>query len=260
MSSYYHRTSLHVGIFLFLVIISTAAEGQVFRNITGIRVDSYFDDTYGMTLENVFIAPVIEDRLQVHGEVRNETDNRSGTVRTLTGVHAGPIFLFTRHLYGLVVYGGSFRDSGNLVHELRGQLHYETARYRVDGGVRGFLEPEEDVAYLVASIGGRVGITERGGLFGKYFLGYNNDKEVSNSVWMEGDYRFTPRISARFGGTLGTGETDGTALDSSLQYSVISGVSMALSDRVTLRYQLEYFDQAGNPDGVRNLVLLDLRF
>ncbi|SIQ27601.1 Glycosyltransferase, catalytic subunit of cellulose synthase and poly-beta-1,6-N-acetylglucosamine synthase [Alkalispirochaeta americana] len=123
---------------LFLVINGVLqVDAQAFRNIAAFSVENYFDDTFATRLENTFIAPLIEDRLQMQVKVSNQTDNILEDTRSLSMVHTGPIILFTPHLYGLAVYGAGFRDTGSIVHEIDLQLHYETAGYRIGAGTRG---------------------------------------------------------------------------------------------------------------------------
>ncbi|MDA3950973.1 MAG: hypothetical protein PF508_17330 [Spirochaeta sp.] len=260
------RTPLKAGAIIFfagIALLLTAApstEAQTFRNMAGFSVENYFDNTFGTRLENVFIAPIRPDKLQVQVKVSNETDNKFGDSRSLSMLHTGPIVLFTPNVYGLAVYGAGFRENGALVHELDVQAHYENATFRVGGGARGHIEPADDVAYVVPSIGGRVQLPRGFGWQATYFLGINNDGELSNSIWSEVDYAVTPVITTKLGGSVKLGEDVAWPDDNELTYNIITGIGLAFSESVSARYQFDYIRRASQADGVRNFVFVDWRF
>lgn len=258
------RNLIVLGVILVLV---GGVSAQAFRNIAGFSVDSYFDGGgYISRIENVFIAPLVEDRLQLQAKVMNQVDNQKFDgvdvePRSLTMFHLGPIVLFSPHLYGLYTYGVGFRgESETIVHAGDAQLHYETAEFRVGGGVRGQLEPQNDVAYLVGSLGGRVQLPRGIGVFASYYVGFNNDSELSHALWSESDYAVTPRITVKLGGSIELGDDVAWPDGSDTTYSVISGAGFSFSEEVSARYQLDYIGRADRPDGIRNLVFVDWRF
>lgn len=237
-----------------------AAEAQSFRNIASFSVETYFDSAFASRVENVFLAPLPPEKLQLQVKVSNQTDTLFDNARSLTMLHTGPIVLFTPDLYGIAVYGAGFRDNGSLVHEVDLQLHYETLQYRIGGGVRGHLEPDADVAYVVPTVGGRLQLPRGFGVSAAYFIGINNEGDVNNSFWLEGDYAVHPVVTLKLGASAELGDSVGWPDGSDLTYNLISGVGLALSDQVSLRYQLDYIGRADASDGVRNFVLVDWRF
>lgn len=236
------------------------AEAQSFRNIASFSIETYFDSAFASRIENVFIAPLPPERLQLQVKVSNQTDTLFDNTRSLTMLHTGPIVLFTPELYGIAAYGAGFRDSGSLVHELDLQLHYETPDYRIGGGVRGHIEPDEDVAYVVPTVGGRVQLPRGFGVTAAYFVGINNSGDVNNSFWLEGDYAVTPVVTVKLGASAELGDNVGWPDGSDLTYNLLSGVRLTLSEQVSLRYQLDYIGRADESDGIRNFVYIDWRF
>lgn len=236
------------------------AAAQEFRNIASFSLETYFDAAFASRVENVFIAPLVAEKLQLQVKVSNQTDTLADSTRSLTMIHTGPIFLFSPSVYGIAVYGAGFRDSGSLVHELDLQLHYESPGYRIGGGVRGHVEPDEDVAYIVPTVGGRIQLPRGFGVTAACFVGINNAGDVNNSFWLEGDYAVTPVATVKLGASVELGDNVALPDGSELSYNLISGVGFALSDRVSLRYQLDYIGRADESDGVRNFVFVDWRF
>ncbi len=236
------------------------AEAQQYRNITSLSIENFFDGGYALQAENVLIAPLAPERLQLLLKARNQTDKLFDSVRSLTMVHAGPIILFTPSVYGIATYGIGMRDTGDLVHEGDLQLHYETVRFRLGGGARGRYEPDEDLAYIIPSLGGRLQLARGFGLSATYYLGLNNDGEFSNAFWAEGDYAITPRVTAKLGGSVELGDDIALPDGSDLTYAVISGVGYTASETLLLRYELHYLGRADLDDGIRNLLFVDWRF
>lgn len=242
------------------LLAPTVAEAQQYRNITSVSIENYFDGGYAIQAENVLITPLPTERVQLQFKARNETEKLFDTLRSLTMVHGGPIILFTPSIYGIGAYGIGMRDTGELVHEGDLQLHYENVRFRVGGGVRGRYEPDTDLAYVIPSLGGRVQVAQRFGIGATYYLGLNNDGEISNAFWAEGDYAVSPRVTAKLGGSMELGDDVAWSDGSDLTYALISGVSYAARETLILRYELHYLGRADLDDGIRNFLFVDWRF
>jgi hypothetical protein len=241
-------------------VVPEGLSAQQFRNMAGFSVENYFDNTFGTRLENVFIAPLKEDKLQIQVKVSNETDNKYGFSRSLSMLHTGPIFLFTPNVYGWTVYGAGYREDGDIVHELDAQLYFENPKVRIGGGARGHIEPADDIAYVVPSIGGRVQLPRGFGVQATYFLGVNNEGQLSNSIWVETDYAITQTVSSKLGASVELGENVAVPDNNDLTYNIITGVGVAITDSVSARYQFDYIRRAEQDDGVRNFVFVDWRF
>lgn len=252
-------TCLFLAIFPGMILPVTPVAAQRYRSITGIATENYFDGTYALRLEEVFIAPVIPGRMQIQGALRHESDNITGSHRSLTAAQTGPILLFGPHLYGSLLYSPGIRDTGDFVHDGDIRLTYEQARYLLTAGTRARWEPAEESSYVVPSLGARVIFARRLGVQATYFMGYNSDREFSQAIWSEVDYRVAPRVTIKLGGTVDLGDRspgDGPDRD----YTVISGVRLELRETMALRYEFDYIGRTSRDDGIGNRLFLDWRF
>ncbi len=238
----------------------TVVGAQQFRTIASLSAENYFDGSFALHAENVLIMPLPPESLQFQFKARNQTDNFFDSTRSLTMVHAGPIILFTPNVYGIAAYGIGLRDTGELVHEGDLQIHYEDVRFRVGGGARGRYEPDDDIAYIIPSIGGRLQLPRGFGIAATYYLGLNNKGELSNAIWTEGDYSLTSRVSLKLGGSMEIGDDIAWPDGSNYSYAVISGVGYAARETLFLRYELHYIGRAELDDGIRNFLFVDWRF
>lgn len=235
-----------------LSLVPGLSEAQSYRNIAGISLLNYFDGSFALTVEEVFIAPVVPERLQVQVAARNETDTTTENTRSLTLVQTGPIVLFGPHLYGIALYSAGLWNSGEWIHEGELRLTYERSRYLLTAGVRGRWQPTEESSYVVPTVGSRVVLPGGIGLQTNYYFGINTDRDISHAIWSELDYAVSSRFTVKAGGSVELGDDE--------SYSAISGASFAWTEALSLRYQLDYLIRPHDADGLRNIVYLDWRF
>ncbi|GEM_PF-6777374 len=240
--------------------IAPSASAQDFRNISSFSLDTYFDNTFETRMETVFLAPLPSDRLLLQLKASNQVGNQLGDATSLTMVHFGPVILFSPAVYGIITYGAGFREDGTVVHEGDIQLHYESEAFRVGGGARARIEPDDDVAYVIPTIGGKVFLPRGFGVQANWYVGIDNEGEVNHSVWVEVDYAVTPVVTPKLGASVELGENPARPDGSELTYNLISGVGFQLTESVSARYQLEYIGRADRDDGIRNFVYVDWRF
>jgi hypothetical protein len=238
-----------------LVIGAMGAPAQDFRNIASFQVDTYFDGEFETTLDEVFLA-----RLTDLVTLETKIEQRSGSGNGLTFLYLGPIFTWAPGFYTISRYGIGYRSDGVLGHEVELQANYESPDFFVGGGVRGRAFPDDDVWYVIPSLGGKIFPAQGWGLFGKYFFSYNSSDQVSHAFWSEVDYAVADRVTLKVGGTTEIGEDPIDPDSAEVSYSVLSGATFRASDTVNIRYHLEYLGRVDYADGLRNLILVDWRF
>lgn len=249
------RVSRTMAIALLLAGIAVGASAQDFRNIASFSFDYNFDNTYEATLENVFLAPLTERTTLEANAQQISASNRSLTMFSL-----GPVFTFPPNVYTISLYGLGIDGDGNFVHEIDLQANYETASYRVGLGARGRYLTEEDDYYVVPSLSGSLRLPAGFGLRGTYFFSWNSDDEISNALWLEGNYQISELLGVKLGGTVDVGDDPRPGGGNRTNSSAITGATFSLSDSVNLRYHFEYYIRGSSANGIKNLVVVDWRF
>jgi len=119
--------------------------------------------------------------------------------------------------------------------------------------------PATGYYYFLPSFTGKFHPIPPLGLFGKAFLSIDSAGVVTNSFWGEADWSFSPKIAANAGFTLSRAEAFG--------FSLIAGLKLGLSPRVSLQYSLQYLSDtitylaAPQPrSGISNALMLDWKF
>lgn len=259
-----HRFNMHcskrrpmrtAAVALLLTVAAAAASGQDFRNIASFSFAYDFDNTYTTTLEDVFLAPLAE-----RATLQAKVHQLSGSNRSLTMLSLGPVFNFPPSIYTISLYGIGIDQNGNLVHELNLQANYEIAGYRIGLGSRGQYFGEDGSYYVVPTLGGTLRLPAGFAVQGTYFFSWNSDEEISNALWVEGNYEITDLISVKLGGTVDIGNDPRPGGGNRTNYSAITGARFALSESVNLRYHFEYYFRGTSADGFKNLVVVDWRF
>ncbi len=247
------KTAVFVLFFAGLCPLILQAEGL--RNISVVSFDYYFDNTFRLSIEDVFLARIAPRFTLQFKLARYETDTRYQHVLSL-----GPVISFTENLYMDAMYGLGL-DSA-LVTEHRGDLNlnFETDDTLLQMGIRGGYTPESGYFYLIPSVGGKFLLAEWLGFMNKIFLSWDNMNVFSGSYWGELEWNINTNFTIRTGGTVGWTEE--------ISYSILAGVSIRFSPDVFLKYHFKYL--ANNPDysggtpvkkeGIENGVFLDIRF
>ncbi|MGM0675681.1 MAG: hypothetical protein ACQETQ_13390 [Spirochaetota bacterium] len=250
------RRTLVLTAAVFLLTISPVT-AQDFRNIASFEADAYFDGEFETTLNEVFLANLTSlVTLETKIEQQTRSDNSS------TFVFLGPIFTWTPNFYTISRYGIGYHTDNNFGHEFEIDANYESQELHVGGGIRARTYPDEDIWFIIPSLGGKIFPGERMGIRAKYFFSYNDQDQTSHALWSEADYAVTDVVTVKLGGSGEIGDDPIDPDTAKISYTVLTGASFKASDTVNLRYHLEYLGRVGEnyDDGIRNLILVDWRF
>ncbi len=243
-----------VPVLFFLFVGLTGAPGEGLRNITTATFDYYFDDTFHLALEDVFLVRLSPEFSLQFKAARYDTNFSYQHVISL-----GPIINFSPNLYMDALYGLGL-DSA-LVLEHRGEINfnYETNDILLQIGVRGAYTPAAEYYYFIPSVGGKFKLADWLGFFNKIFLSWNVSGTFAGSYWGELDWILSPVFTLRTGGTIGWAEE--------LGYSLLAGIDIHFSAEVLLKYYFQFlsntFDYSVSSErkiGIENGIFLDIRF
>jgi len=247
-----HPVVLIMAVFL---LGTSAAAAQDFRNIASFQADAYFNGEFETTLNEVFLANLTSlMTLETKIEQRTRSDNSS------TFAYLGPIFTWTPNFYTISRYGIGYHTDDGFGHEFEIDANYESRELHVGGGARARMYPDEDIWFVIPSVGGKIFPGDRVGILAKYFFSYNHKDETSHALWSEADYALTDVVTVKLGGTGEIGDDPRDPDTAKISYTVLTGASFKASDTVNLRYHLEYLGRVDYEDGIRNLILVDWRF
>lgn len=239
-------------LFSFACLAGAPAEGL--RNITTATLDYYFDDTFRLALEDVFLA-----RLSPEFSLQLKAARYDTNLRYQHALSLGPIINFSPNLYLDALYGLGL-DSA-LVVEHRGDINfnYETDDILLQIGLRGAFTPATEYFYFIPSVGGKFKLADWLGFFNKIFLSWNVAGAFAGSYWGELDWILSPVFTLRTGGTIGWAEE--------LGFSLLAGIDIHFSREVLLKYYFQFlsntFDYSVSPErkiGIENGIFLDIRF
>ncbi|MFW5683697.1 MAG: hypothetical protein ACOC1I_02490 [Spirochaetota bacterium] len=259
---------------LVLVVFTlTGAWAQLgIRNISSVGVDADFDGSLALDINQVVLFDLVD---WLSGEVSLQRQD-SSTLRETT-ISVAPIFIVSDYNYIIVRYGlgigagnegldsSEAQGSADLSHDLTIDGNYETATMYANIAVRGSYYPADNYWFVLPTVAGRLQITERTGVLGRYFFSYNSEQAVSNAVIAELSYRFTDRLSGKAGatGSLDLHRAPGdpsTGAPPEWELTGIAGVSFQVRPGLALRYHLEYLGRLDGTDGIRNILVLDASF
>ena len=223
------------------------------RTIATIVLDTWFDGSFHAKIEDVTLVGILPT---VTLEARVSREDAPGWHGWQVGL--GPVVNLTPNLYLVALYNLGVDSDAVFSHEIDASLNHETATTAVSLGLKADWFPSTGYWYLTPSLGGKFHPVDALGLFGKVFVAVDGD-EVSGSFWGEADWRVTPAIAVRAGGTMGYSGGFG--------WSAIAGVNVAITPRVLLKYTFKYLAEPvdalpGAPvkNGIENGIVLDVRF
>jgi hypothetical protein len=238
----------------FLACALFSAPAQDLRDIAAVTVDYYFDNTYRVTVEDVFLARL--DRtfsLQVK-YTREDTADYGNNIFAI-----GPVINFSDNLYLDAIYGLKIDSATQFSHLFDVNLNYETDTASISFGIRGEFLTARSYYYFVPSVGGKFMLAEWLSLFNKIFLSLDSDGVVSGSYWGELGWIISPELTLRTGATLSwTGR---------FGYSILAGIDIKFSPEVLLKYNFQFLqdtiDYTTVPKpkyGIENALILDVKF
>jgi hypothetical protein len=244
---------LALGMILMAQGIPSAAEGL--RNITSVTGDVYFDGSWMVESQDVFLAQLVPT-LKLLASVKRD-DYPGGYAHQ---VSAGPLVNLTDFVYFSAVYGITFDSAAAISHEADLEITYENDTSSGAFAIRGdFFPANGNYYYVLPSFSASFHPLEPLGLFGKIFLSWDAAHAVTASFWGETSWSFQKKVAVRAGFTLGWANGFG--------YSIIAGVDWRIIPALALRYKLqylshtiEYLDTPLVKDGIENALVLDVTF
>lgn len=224
------------------------------RSIATIVLDTWFDSSFRTKIEDATLVG-LAPRFTIEARVSRE--DTAGWHGWQVGL--GPVVNLTPNLYLVALYNLGVDSEAVFSHEIDASLNHETAATAVSLGLKADWFPSTGYFYVMPSLGGKFHPVDALGLFGKAFVAVDGDGGVSGSFWGEADWRVTPAITVRAGGTMGW--------SGGLGWSAIAGVNVAITPSVLLKYTFKYLAEPvdaapSSPvrNGVENGIVLDVRF
>jgi hypothetical protein len=244
-----------------LLAAAAPARADGFRSITTVTGDYYFaNDTSGASYyietDEVFLARVLP-MLTVEAKV-TRNDFIGGPQHIF---YLGPVVTFTDTLYLVAAYGLGIDSSLRLLHEADLDFNWETDLAAAFASVKVVYFTADSTWYALPSIGGRFHMTPKLGIFGEYFMSYNNLRQLTGAFWGQADYAISPVFTLLGGFTF--------SYSRNLGFSIIAGTNLTLTDAISLQYKFSFLSNVvqylteSSPTtsyGVENLVSLDWKF
>jgi hypothetical protein len=243
-----------VFIFLFLFIALTPALADRFRSITSGIFNYYFDETFRLDSEEVFLVRILP-KFSMKAEV-GRADLPDGRYSHSFGL--GPIINVTDNFYMDSVYALTINSNKEFAHKIDINFTQETDESVISFGVRYHLYLANDYYYL-PSISGAITPLPQLRLFSKLFFSWDQDEKVSGSLWSEARWSFTPLFAAQAGFTISYTDAFG--------YSIITGFTFSFTRKISLKYFFQYLsntvvygDAPEEKNGIGNGLIFDIRF
>jgi hypothetical protein len=244
-----------------LLAAAAPAGADGFRSITTVTGDYYFPNStteasYYIETDEVFLARVLP-ALTVEAKV-TRNDFIGGPQHIF---YLGPVVNFTPTLYVVATYGLGVDASTQFLHEVDAAFNWETDNAAAFASVKAVYFTADSTWYALPSIGGSFNMTPKLGIFGEYFMSYNNARQVTGAFWGQASYAFSPVFTLLGGFTF--------SYSQNLGFSIIAGTNLTITDAVSLQYKASFLSNvvqyfaASSPTtnyGVQNLVSLDWKF
>jgi hypothetical protein len=240
--------------FFLLTVCPFFSNAEGLRNITAVSVDYYFDASYRINVEDVFIVRLSPTVSALVKATRSDSPNQYEYVGAI-----GPIVNFTDNLYMEVLYSFGLDNAFHTGHGGEINLNYETETSVLGLGVKGRYFPEDSYYFILPSVSGRIQPVAWLSIFSKIFLSWNSREDFSGSYWGETAWILDPVFTIRTGFTLDWSGGFG--------YSIIAGLNFQFSPAVLLKYTFQFMDTTVDfspvPQrryGIGNGIVLDVKF
>jgi len=241
---------------LGLAVAAMPAVADEFRDIVSVTGDVYFDNTYFIESENVFLAQLVPT-LSI--QVGLKRDDYLPDWAYADQVSFGPVVSLTAYVYFVADYGITFDSDGSLSHEGNIEVTFENDTTSGAFGMRGDFFPVTGYFYVLPSVSALFHPVDQLGLFGKVFLSWDATNTVTVSLWNENTWTFNDVIAARLGFTLGWAN--------GLGWSAIAGADWSITPSLKLRYNfqylsntIEYVTAPVTKNGIENALVMDVKF
>ena len=244
----------NMAVVFLLVACSLYVRAEGLRNITSVTVDYYFDGSYRIEAEDVFIALLFPSVSILAKAARTDSPGNYEHIGTV-----GPIFNFTENLYMEILYGFGLDNALRTGHGGEINLNYETETSVLGLGVKGRYFPDTSGYFIIPSVSGKIQPLTWLSFFAKIFLSWNSAEVFSGSCWGELAWMPDPNITIRTGFTAGWSSGWG--------YSAIAGLNLRFSPSVLFKYTFQFLANAVDLSavprreyGIGNGVFLDVKF
>ncbi|MBN1647188.1 MAG: hypothetical protein JW874_04075 [Spirochaetales bacterium] len=250
----YPFRAVTIAVIILLFALPLAADAEGFRNITVVTHDYFFDDTWRLSVEDIFLVRLSSNFTIQAKAARYDTESRYQWVFS-----TGPVINFTTNLYTDILYGFGIDSESEIEHQGTINLNFETDDTLLQLGVRGATTPENEYWYLIPSMGGKFNLVSWLSLLNKIFLSWDSDEVFSGSYWGEFEWALSRGFTLRTGGTFTFSSNPG--------FSVIAGANIHIGTSVVLKYyfkylsnEMNYIDTPERKDGIENSLYFDIRF
>ena len=245
----------------FLLSAARPAAADGFRSITTVTGDYYFptstaSQSYYLETDEVLLARIIP-ALTVEAKVtRNDFPGGPQHIFFL-----GPVVSFAETIYLVAVYGLGLDAQSKLIHEVDADFNWETDTSAAFVSFKGDYFTSADSWYVLPSIGGKLHLLPPLGLFGEFFMSWDNNHQITGAFWGEGDYQLGPIVDILAGFTV--------SFSRDLGYSLLAGVNISITEDIVLKYKFSFlsnvveYQTAVVPTtnyGIENLLSLDWKF
>jgi hypothetical protein len=240
--------------FVLGMLCAAGAAAEGLRNITVVNVDTYFDGSYRISIEDVFLARLFPGFSLQLKAARFDTPGFYMHVFS-----AGPVINFTEALYLDALYGLGFDPEWRFHHRGELNLNYETDEITLSIGARFAYFPDAGYFFVIPSLGAKILLAPWAALFNKLFLSWDSHNFFSGSYWGELHWITGETVTIRTGGTV--------SWANELGYSLLVGIDLRFSPAVLLRYYfqflsntIDYGDAPAAVFGIENGLFLDVKF
>jgi hypothetical protein len=177
------RQKIKVIWFVLAAVLAAPAVGAAVRTIATVEVDTWFDASYRVKVEDVLLAGLLPSLALEAKVTREDTAGWHGWQFGL-----GPVVNLTPRFYLVAVYALGIDSDGTLSHELDASLNHETESTALSLGVKADWFPSTGYFYAMPSLGGKFHPVPALGLFGKAFVAIDRYGQASGSFWSEADW------------------------------------------------------------------------
>ena len=249
-----NRKFIGILMFIFVGLTPLTATADGMRNITVATYEYHFNDSWLLSLEDIFLARIASGFTIQAKIARYQTNQRFQHVLSL-----GPVINLSSQLYIDALYGLGYDSNERFEHRWDANLNYETDDTLLQVGARGAITPDINYYYIIPSMGGKFRLIPLISFLNKIFLSWDNDRAFSGSYWGELEWHVSKNLDLRSGATFTWSETTG--------FSIIAGANIKISDSMLLKYHFKYLSDEisitssiERVNGIENSLYLDVKF